>query len=140
MSRGSVRWSASNSTWNAAMRERRRDWAREGGLGIAVTSAVRLGHDEAAIDVDDLPRDVGGGIRREEGDDRTNLVRFGVTAHGDTAADHFLLLVREPGRHVRLDEAGRDAVHRDPARRDLEGKRAREADDAGLGGRSEEHT
>ena len=97
-----------------------------GGGGLGGVHGLRI--DSPAVDADRLPRDVPRRIGREERDERRDLGRIGVTAHGDPLQDRLFLFVGEAGGHVRQDESRGHRGHRDGARRDLEGGGAGETE------------
>src|SRR5213592_1115337 len=92
----------------------------------------RASHVEAAVHVQHLPGDVACVRGGEERDRRGDLLGRGDAARGNHVRVKGPLLVVEPRRHVRLDQAGGDRVHGDAARRHLARQRLREPDHARL--------
>src|SRR5262245_29225358 len=72
-------------------------------------------HVGPAVHVQHVAGDVAGGRRGEERDGGGHLVGGGDPARRYHVRVEHLLLVAETRRHVRLDEARRDRVHRDAA-------------------------
>src|SRR5689334_17851572 len=86
----------------------------------------------AAADAQHVARETSRARRSEEGDRLRDVLGLTALAERrepatDLAHDH-----RHLRRHARLDEARRDRVDGDAARRELTGEEARQADDAGL--------
>src|SRR5690606_5477991 len=93
---------------------------------------MSVSHSQSAVDGDHGPGDVGGVLARHEADDARDLLGARLAPEGDVLDDRLLV---EAGRHVGVDEPGRDHVDGDAARTVLARQRAGEADETGLGGR-----
>src|SRR3954454_145818 len=91
----------------------------------AAAAGCRLGHDQAAVDVDGLPGDVAGVLGGEEGHERADFRRGSGALHRN-ALDPFLHQLARPVvtehlapdpivvvPHLGMDDAGADRVHRD---------------------------
>src|SRR6478672_2416330 len=89
-------------------------------------------HAEPAVDGDHRTGDVGGVVARDEADDGRDLLGRREAARGDVGEVGLLLVVREDGGHLRVDEAGGDDVGRDAATAELARDGARETDETGL--------
>src|ERR1041384_5787951 len=88
-----------------------------------------LRHIHTAVDVQDRARHVAGGGGCEIGDRGRHVLRRAEAAERNLAEQRLFLFVRQRARHVGVDEARRDAVHRDVARAELARERARHAGD-----------
>jgi Asp-tRNA(Asn)/Glu-tRNA(Gln) amidotransferase A subunit family amidase len=81
------------------------------------------------VDADHLPGDVRRPVREQECHDRRDLFGLPDAAHRDQLLD---LCERQAGKHVGLDQAGRDAVHGDRALGELDRERLGRADEPRL--------
>ena len=101
-------------------------------MGLMAHASETLAHVQAAVDVEDLAGDVGGFVAREENDGGGDFAVRAEAAERDHRLHFVFQFLRQRIGHRRFDEAGRDGVHGDAARRDFDGDRAREADQARL--------
>src|SRR5205085_3692176 len=118
----------------------------EAGIGVSPRRPALLRHSggpvpasgvAAAVDADDLAGDVAGLVSDQESAGGGDVLRSSDPANRDprrvvvdSLAEETLALGRP--QHGRVDEPGRDRVHRDPLRTELQGKCLGEPDDAGL--------
>src|ERR1039458_60340 len=91
-----------------------------------------LSHLHAAVDGDDTAGDIAGVVLEQEPDRMGDLLGAPQSARGDVGLDPVERLFGNRGHHFGVDEAGSDAVHRDPAPGRLERQTFREAEQARL--------
>ena len=87
-------------------------------------------HVQAAVDVEDLARDVGRPVTGEESYHLRHLAGRADPLERHLGEQRLAGLGRDRRRHVRLDEPRRHRVHQDVPVRQLARRRLREPDDA----------
>src|SRR5437867_3349344 len=104
--------------------------------GLAENVGARHVGELPAVDVEDLTGDVAGFVRGQEEDGGGDIVVGGHAAERRRRepAAPVLRVVEELPVPRALDRARADCVDRDPVGRELDGRRAREQADPGLGG------
>src|SRR5579863_2338724 len=93
-----------------------------------------LVHEHAAVDVEDVAGDVGGGVGGEEDDGAGDFEVGAGAAEGDLGEHGLALLFVEAVSHGGFNKAGSDGVDGDAAGGDFAGERSSEADESGLAG------
>src|SRR6266513_3211920 len=93
-----------------------------------------LRHIHAAVDVQHCSRDVAAAGRNEIGDGGGGVIRRAETPERNVLEQRLSLYVGKRARHIGVDEARRNAVHRDVAAAELAGERFRHAANSRLGG------
>src|SRR5574341_1384716 len=89
-------------------------------------------HQESAIYVDHLSRDVAGARPDEEGNRLSDILAGAEAARRYGMQELLLKFLGKPGRHLRLNVSRRHRVHRDAARGQLPRHRLGKADHAGF--------
>src|SRR5882762_4893995 len=93
-----------------------------------------LRHNHAAVDVQHCSRDVAAAGRNEIGDGGSDVLRRAEPPERNVLEQRLSLRLGKRARHIGVDEARRNAVHRDVAAAELAGERLRHAGNARLGG------